>query len=335
MSSSNGQIKTSTQAADSRSNYVNLKLVLRLLPPTLTREQFLEQLNNYTNLLNDGSIVDNYYVQGFYPTKPYEKPTYSRAYLLFKNQTLIDQFLKEVSGKSFIEHETNDSFIPSVRKALYYKMPNSKMNSSVQISKKYEDDVFYKEFLALMETKTEAFDILSINKNLKKKNKEKKKKEKDPKKKDPKKNKAKDESKTTAKPNPENPENPVKTDSPKTSKTRKRNRNKKTEGETTKGKPKTKTPNEPKDQQTPAASKPKPKSKQGTPKTTNPELKNRQKDSKAKQKQTQELKEQLIQSTPGKNEDTSKPKPNIKVKQKPQKPAKKLTTESSRIEEGS
>ena len=104
--------------------------------------------------------------------------------------------MKEINGKSFIELETNDSLIPAIGKSLYNKMPIERPYNTAIPSKKFEDDEFYKEFLSQLEANTnESFDIVSINKKLKKRNKDKKKKERDPKKKEDKKGKAKEEKK--------------------------------------------------------------------------------------------------------------------------------------------
>ena len=318
MSSINGNSRTPTPKVGGKSTYINLKLTVRLLAPTLTKDQFLEQLNNYSASLKDGSIIDDYYVQGCYPTKPYEKPTYSRAYLLFKNQASLDQFMKEINGKSFIELETNDSLIPAIGKSLYNKMPIERQNNTATPSKKFEDDEFYKEFLSQLEAnKSESFDIISINKKLKKRNKDKKKKEKDPKKKEDKKGKAKEEKKL-AKPKSGKVADKTGDSTKAPSKAKKRNRNKKKEGENTNDKLKLKQPTETQESSDgPAKQTPKPKNKAHDSTKDKQDQKSKLKqDSKQKSKLAQDTKQKSNQDQSASNTNTPK-KPKIKIRQKP------------------
>ena len=317
MSSINGNPRTPTQKVGGKSTYINLKLTVRLLPQTLTKDQFIEQLNDYTDLLKDGSIIDDYYVQGCYPTKPYEKPTYSRAYLLFKNQTSLDLFMKEINGKSFIELETNDSLIPAIGKSLYNKMPIERPYNTSP-SKKFEDDEFYKEFLSQLEANTNgSFDIVSINKKLKKRNKDKKKKEKDPKKKEDKKNKAKEEKKPAkAKSGKATDKTGDSTKAP--TKAKKRNRNKKPDGENTNNKQKQEQPTDAKESsEAPAKQPSKPKNKlhDSSKGKQDPKAKSKQ-DSKKKPKLAQDTKQKSNQDSSASNGNTPK-NPKIKIKQKP------------------
>lgn len=317
MSSANSNARTPTPRIGGKANYINLKLTIRLLPPTLTKDQFKEQLSNYTTMLKDGSICDHYYVQGCYPTKPYEKPTYSRAYLLFKNQLSLDQFMKEINGKSFIELETKDSLIPAIGKSLYNKMPIERSHNTTTMSKKYEDDEFYKEFLSLLEAnKTESFDIVTINKKLKKKNKDKKKKEKEPKKKEDNKAKAKEEKRlATAKSAKAADKTGDNTKGP--SKAKKRNRNKKApDDDSTNDKLKQKQSVDAIPSDAPIKHTPKPKIKalDSSKKKQDAKAKAKQ-DSKLKSKVAQDTKQKPNPSSSGNNEGTPK-KPKIMIKQK-------------------
>lgn len=317
----NGHSRTPTPIVSGRSNYVNLKLNLRLLPPTLTKDQFMEQLHNHTTLLKDGSIIDSYYVEGCYPTKPYEKPTYSRAYLLFKNQVLLDQFMKEIHGKSFIELETNDSLIPAIGKSLYNKMPTSGRSNNLSASKNYEDDEFYKEFLSLLETSNaDSFDIATVNKKLKKRNRDKMKKDKDPKKKDVKKSKSKEETKKPAKPKTaKSTKTAEKTgDGTKTTTKKKRNRNKKTEGDSTREKVRPKQANESKDSTVKPS--PKPKSQKSSKGTSQDAKAKTKSESRPKSKQSQDAKQRTNQESSANSDDKIKPKMKIKLKPKNQNP---------------
>lgn len=312
----NGNTRTPTPKVSGKTNYINLKLTLRLLPPNLTKEQFIEQLDSHTTLSKDGSIVDSYYVQGCYPSKPFEKPTYSRAYLLFNNQLTLDQFMRDLSGKSFIEPETNDSLKPAIGKSLYNKMPPSKPNTNSVTSKKYEDDEFYKEFLSLLESnKADTFDLALISKKLKKKSRDKKKKDKEPKKKEDKKGKLKEENKRLAK-TKQNKTTKATEESGETTKVLKsksRNKKKKTEGENVKEKAKPKTSTK-KDPATKAPSKQNSK-QQDNSKTKNPEKSKQKSEAKSKAKQSQEAGQKQNQDSSSGHKD-DKVKPKIKIKQK-------------------
>lgn len=144
-----------------------LKLVLRLLPPSLDEDLFYSQLGNYTRVDED-VIVDKYYVQGAYSNTPYERPTYSRGYLLFKTRVLAEAFMADVKGKPFTETKTNDSLIPIVSNALNSnRMPHWE-NALAKIDGISEDPT-YKEFLKFIEGTITEYNLSLIQNKLKSK----------------------------------------------------------------------------------------------------------------------------------------------------------------------
>lgn len=161
------------QEARANDDLINIKLNIRLLPPNLTDEDFIRQLSSYTPLIKDKSIITSYYyVEGSYPSKPFEEPSYSRAYLTIKNQTYLNRFLKDIDGKSFVEPNTNDSFVPQTSKALFNKMPTVKkqqVQDPKQENHSIEDDPYFKAFLEFLKDKKLSFDVMEVIKDAKKK----------------------------------------------------------------------------------------------------------------------------------------------------------------------
>ena len=100
----------------------NVKLSLRLLPPGLKEDEFLNQLANiYPH--HASKIQLHYFVQGSYPLTPFEVPVYSRAYVTFKNAKDSSEFCSFVKNKPF--HDEKASIIPIVEKAVFPKMITS------------------------------------------------------------------------------------------------------------------------------------------------------------------------------------------------------------------
>lgn len=161
-----------------KKGFVNLKINIRLLPPNLTEDLFYEQLSNYTTALKDGSITEKYYVKGSYPEKPYERPIYSRAYLLFKNQNTMAQFVKELTNRPFIEPQSNDSMIPMIGNALYHRMPGPSQTPAKIAENALENDDIYKEFLLFLDGKVADFNVIKATRKTKKKKRDRKRKEK-------------------------------------------------------------------------------------------------------------------------------------------------------------
>jgi len=140
--------------------YVDLKLVIRLLPFNLTETDFFTQLSSYY----PGEIPSKYYVQGQPPKTPYDNPEFSRAYVKFRTSTELDEFMARVRNRPFVESETNDNVIPLIEKSLYNKMPDftkKKRGRTVAL----EDDPIYKSYLAIVEN-NEPFKLRLLSKDV-------------------------------------------------------------------------------------------------------------------------------------------------------------------------
>lgn len=88
---------TTTSATTTTSSNIpitsrNNKLVIRLLPPSLTESNFLNQLAEYYPY-HATKINQFYFIQGSYPRTNFEIPIYSRAYLNFNNFQDMNEFL--------------------------------------------------------------------------------------------------------------------------------------------------------------------------------------------------------------------------------------------------
>lgn len=115
------------------------KLVIRLLPPTLTQTEFFNQLRQLI-LLN--YLQQSYYVQGKLPVNPYETPVYSRCYLFFKNRTTATDFVRQVKDQPF-KDANDDAMVPQISNSLFKKMiDKNKMVSKDQadVNKNSEQD---------------------------------------------------------------------------------------------------------------------------------------------------------------------------------------------------
>lgn len=66
-----------------------LKLVIRLLPPDLKEQEFFALVKPW---VNDDSTISKYFVSGHVSKKMSKKPIYSRAYVIMKAQTYVEQF---------------------------------------------------------------------------------------------------------------------------------------------------------------------------------------------------------------------------------------------------
>ena len=156
---------TTSQKVSKREQPLCLKLVVRLLPPLLTKDEFFKQLSDY---YPDNKIIGDYYVQGHLPENPYEQQTYSRAYVLFKVHDDVQEFVLLVSGKPFFEPGAEDPFTPLVEKSLINRLPGK---ASVKRSEsKIENQETYKRFLAFLEGKNGAteYSFLEVLKDVRK-----------------------------------------------------------------------------------------------------------------------------------------------------------------------
>lgn len=106
-----------------------LKVVVRLLPPTLKELEFTQQLDQklQTKLSNEGPELHHaqfYYEQGSRKVKPFEEPIYSRAYFEFRSVQEASDFSNAVGGISFEEPETGEKFTCQTMKSIFGAVGN-------------------------------------------------------------------------------------------------------------------------------------------------------------------------------------------------------------------
>lgn len=146
------------KSKNNRNNYVDLKIVIRLLPANLSEQEFFDQLKAY----HEGELSCKYYVQGELPKTPYDNPKYSRGYIKFKNIHELDEFVANVRGKPFVESSTSDSVIPIVEKSLYNKMPEVQRKKSKKRIVSLDDDPLFKSFQNHLQDPTIPFSLVNI-----------------------------------------------------------------------------------------------------------------------------------------------------------------------------
>lgn len=83
-------------------------LTVRLLPPNLGREGFLEQAKFHSDVLKTRPF-GLLYEHGTRDTKPFEQPIFSVAHVQFATASLASQAKEQLDGRSFIEPETEDN----------------------------------------------------------------------------------------------------------------------------------------------------------------------------------------------------------------------------------
>lgn len=96
----------------------DLKVVVRLLPPTLSEHDFLQQVTQKLPPLVS-PYQHFYYEAGTRKVKPFEEPIYSRAYFQFLSQQAAVAFTKAVQGVSFEEPETGDQFMCQTMRSIF------------------------------------------------------------------------------------------------------------------------------------------------------------------------------------------------------------------------
>jgi regulator of nonsense transcripts 3 len=159
-------LTSTSQKVSTREQPLCLKLVVRLLPPLLTKDEFFKQVSEF---YPDNKIIGDYYVQGHLPENPYEQQTYSRAYVLFKVHDDVQEFVLLVSGKPFFEPDAEDPFTPLIEKSLINRLPG-KAPVSKKSESKIENQETYKRFLAFLEGKNGAteYSFLEVLKDVRK-----------------------------------------------------------------------------------------------------------------------------------------------------------------------
>lgn len=160
----------SVTGADPAVSDVCLKVNIRLLSPALKEDDLWEQLSQYTTI----EPIARYYQPGHYSHIPYERPTYSRAYLLFRDRQSLDDFTLQISGKPFTERETGDSLVPVVANALYFNhMPSKASDTPLPLKSTLKHDARFKEFVKFLEGSVPQYSLDRIEADIAKEKKKK------------------------------------------------------------------------------------------------------------------------------------------------------------------
>lgn len=99
------------------------RIVVRLLPPNLYETSFLTEIEksfSNDNFIKEYQIVDYYFVQGHYPIKAFNEPTYSRAYFTFLNMEQLVAFVEKISNIVFVD-DRDTAMKPRIRMTPYVK----------------------------------------------------------------------------------------------------------------------------------------------------------------------------------------------------------------------
>lgn len=144
---------------DRKNEPQGFKLVLRLLPPNLTEEEFFKTFPGdfKQNMVNYG-IMDHYYVQGHYSTKIFDDPTYSRGYFIFDTIEKLKQFGLNAQQLTFVDDKDNATKA-HIKISPYVKKITPTANgraSKRAVEATIEDDDVYKLFLKSLKIKSES-----------------------------------------------------------------------------------------------------------------------------------------------------------------------------------
>lgn len=130
-----------------------VKLVLRLLPPTLSRDQFLETLEPAVGDFSQWPLLRWYYVQGYYTSKIFAEPVYSRCYFIFENMEYLKKFAQLVEPLSF-EDDKDNSAKAVLKISSYcesYDAESQKPSrTGAALEGTLENDIFFQTFLKSM-----------------------------------------------------------------------------------------------------------------------------------------------------------------------------------------
>ena len=138
------------------------KLVVRLLPPNLTKQQFTDTLAS-----NDVTVEGEsfYYVQGHYSSKLYKRQTHSRAYIHLDSLESLQHIAKIIRNCKFID-DLGNSMLPQLQLSPFIKKINDTEVNSLQgsISKDHVFQTFMKSWKLMNEDKTNTlvFKELSV-----------------------------------------------------------------------------------------------------------------------------------------------------------------------------
>ncbi|CEM31193.1 unnamed protein product [Vitrella brassicaformis CCMP3155] len=138
--------------AEKRPSRANLKLVVRLLPPTLDESQFVETIASY-----DGKYEWLHFVPGKRRGAGdghRQASSNGRCYLQFREPSDAEDFAKNYHGHSFVD-DRGESFRAVVSNAPYQKAPKKRATTD-QREDTIESDPSYQAFLESLASPKEA-----------------------------------------------------------------------------------------------------------------------------------------------------------------------------------
>lgn len=203
----------------------DIKVVVRLLPPTLPQADFLHQLEALSPSIGTKLPWTRFfYSQGSRIVQPFEEPKYSRAYFLFSTKDTADRFRAVTLGASFLEPESGDLFLAQTMKPIFGAV--AEIPPATTIGDISSDPLFIK-FMALRAAKAKNIDLTGLV--LEMRAEKKKKRSKKAKKPAVVEKKGKQKPRTST-PRPDPATNDTKADEAKSKRKRKRRRGKVAEG---------------------------------------------------------------------------------------------------------
>lgn len=158
----------------------DLKVVIRLLPPNLTEEAFFRQIpfGDEKSPLKIAGLSRFFYQAGSPSLKPFEEPTFSRAYFLFQNKEAANSFRTKMQHVVIEDSDSGDQVKCEMMKPIFGGVIETSQKPGLG---KIEQDPLFKKFTALRATSTEVDLIKMIRavhseENRKRREKNKKKK---------------------------------------------------------------------------------------------------------------------------------------------------------------
>lgn len=198
--------KLQKQAKEREQRLPVYKLTIRNLPPNLSKESFMLQVEQLHPEFKE-FITEYYYVRGYYPVNQFEASIPSRCYINCSEETTMMQVGRAIKQMTFVDDKTtnistdNDDnskpqnetvetsesgevveemeiYAPAVEKSFLQMMPDFNERGEIHIDKwdffnnKLEESSAYKKFIKSIESNGEIplpVDIFNKSKRVKKK----------------------------------------------------------------------------------------------------------------------------------------------------------------------
>lgn len=176
----------------------DLKVVVRLLPPTLAQNDFWNQATRLSPMLQNAAGMVFYYHQGTCSTNAFEEPVFSRAYFEFDSAKTAQNFKKDMHNASFSEPETGDHLRCELMKPIFGEVA---MAQRLDATVEFQQSLLFEAFAARKKESDAPVDLKALIEEIQALEKKKKKKRKPkPKPDEAKKTKVKKEQKPKAAP---------------------------------------------------------------------------------------------------------------------------------------